>query len=141
VPTVTYLGVEIVVRAAQSDYGEIACVKLDGEDHCFLGGEPEARRWLRERRYGARTGPRPATWWIELDSGCVASYSTHAAALGDSGYWQREGRTHKLVRVEYCRMAGCDGHGTISEHGRRNRPCSRHEDAEQVVELDWCSGT
>jgi hypothetical protein len=137
---VAYKGVEIVVRTG-SHGEEIAHAVVDAEQRCFLGGLAEAKQFLRERAYGALSGPRAASWWIDLDSGCSASYSLAENALSDSAYWIREGRAHKLWRRELCRQPGCDGSGEVSARfgGRyySHRPCPRHEEPVDVLELDW----
>lgn len=137
-----YLGTEIT-----HSVGDHAAAFIDDENgrrRCFLGGLSEVKKYLRERSYGQHAGPRQSTWEIVLRGGCCSMYGTHAAALRDFAYYVQQGCHEKvtLVRIEYCRHAGCDGHGEIpSRRGNytTRRPCPQHEERVEVVEEVWCS--
>ena len=139
-PTIKYLGVEIDVRPGTASSGEVAHATIDGERRCFLGGESEARRFLRERRWGHVYGPRQATWEVLLlDSGSSTTVYSGARARETEAYFV--GRRVRTTRVEHCPVPGCDGHGEITEPGGRrrfvtHRPCPRHVLAIAVIELE-----
>lgn len=138
-PTVKYLNHEIRVDPGGSSRGEVAWCVVDGERRCFLGGEEEARRFLRERRMGPRFGPRAATWSVELlDSGSSTHVATEARARETMHYFA--GRPVRMSRVELCPVPGCDGHGTVTEKLRSgrygDRPCPQHAPIVEVVEAE-----
>lgn len=136
-PTITYLKHEIHVDPGTRSSGEVAFVAVDGARRCFLGGEREARRFLRERAMGEHHGPREARWWVALDSGCTSSYSGAEVARSDAAYYRAQGMPHRLGYTLLCAHPGCDGRGEIGERGARgavwHRPCPRHAEPEDVV--------
>lgn len=139
--TITYLKHTIEVTPGGRSHGETAHVTIDGERHCFLGGETEARRFLRERKLGPHYGPRRASWYVRLQGSiCTSTYYTHACALSAVAYHEREGQLCTLVRVESCPFPECDGYGEVSEHGKRgmvtHRPCPQHVAIEEVTEIE-----
>ena len=138
-PTVSYLKHEIRVDVGTSSCGEVAWCVVDGKQICFLGGEAEARRFLRERKMGERFGPRQATWSVELlDSGSSSVVYTAARARETAAYFA--GRPLRVVRRELCPVPGCDGseRGEIKERTRRgfwvDRPCPCHVAPVEIVE-------
>lgn len=140
-PTITYLKHEIRVSPGTSSSGETAWVVVDGALRCFLGGELEAKRFLRERKLGQHAGPRAASWSIELESGSSTQVGTAERAADTAAYFRAQGTPHRVVRTEHCRHPGCDGSGEINERQRSGRyvqrPCPRHEAPVEVIEVDW----
>lgn len=155
-PTVRYLGHQIEVRPGTRTSGEVAFVRLpelNGNQRCFLGGEAEARRFLRERKMGPVFGPRAASWEVRcLDTGSSTIVWSAESARETRDYFA--GRPVRVTRFEFCPVPGCDGHGEIGErrHGFVvHRPCPRHEPRVEIVEFEgvpeahvapacWCRG-
>lgn len=137
-PTLTYLKHQIEVHAGTRSSGEVAFVVVDGAQRCFLGGEREARRFLRERAQGEHYGPRAASWGIALRSGCSSTYTGEQVARSDAAYYRAQGMSYTLGYTLHCSHPGCDGRGEIAERGARgmvtHRPCPRHQEPVAVVE-------
>ena len=135
---VEYLKTEITTRIGAHGE-ETAFATIDGDLRCFLGGLPEAKRFLRERKAGPHYGPRAASWSVTLsDSGCVSVYGAREHAVDTVAYFRAQGRTPTLTRTETCTYPGCDGHGDVNERGRRghyvSRPCPQHLEPVETIE-------
>lgn len=140
-PTLSYLKHQIHVTPGTRSSGEVAFVEVDGAQRCFLGGEREARRFLRERAQGEHYGPRSASWGIRLASGCSSSYMNAEGARSDAAYYRAQGMSYTLAYTLLCSHPGCDGSGEIHERGARgmvvDRPCPCHQDPVLVAVEEW----